>query len=116
MGAVVPAPPLLEVSGLKRYFFDRPFFGRRTTIRAVEDVSFNVRVGETLGLVGDSGCGKSTNGRMLVGLERPTAGSILYRGGDLAELSPAGWRDQRRELQIIFQNPQSALDPRMTIS
>ena len=53
---------------------------------------------------------------MLVGLDRPTAGSILYRGGDLAELSPAGWRAQRRELQIIFQNPQSALDPRMTIS
>jgi oligopeptide/dipeptide ABC transporter ATP-binding protein len=107
---------LLEVTGLRRYFGgSRSVFGRDRTIHAVEDVSFNVRVGETLGLVGESGCGKSTTGRMVVGLDRPTQGAIRFKGQDLASLSPAQWRAKRRDVQIIFQNPLSALDPRVPI-
>jgi oligopeptide/dipeptide ABC transporter, ATP-binding protein, C-terminal domain len=107
--------PLLQANGLKRYFgAQRPSSGKNA-IRAVEDVSFSVRPGETLGLVGESGCGKTTTGRMIVGLDAPTAGEILFRGQDLAGLPPKLWRAKRRELQIIFQNPQSALDPRLPI-
>ena len=106
------AKPLLEVTGLRRYFGGH---SAKRAIRAVEDVSFFVRAGETLGLVGESGCGKSTTGRMIVELETPNAGSIQFNGKDLADLSAKEWRAQRRNLQIVFQNPQSALDPRLTI-
>jgi oligopeptide/dipeptide ABC transporter ATP-binding protein len=107
---------LLEVTGLQRYFRgSRSVFGGPRTIHAVEDVSFHVRRGETLGLVGESGCGKSTTGRMIVGLDRPTQGAMHFKGQDLATLSAAEWRDRRREVQIIFQNPLSALDPRLPI-
>ncbi|MET0743373.1 MAG: ABC transporter ATP-binding protein [Microvirga sp.] len=102
--------PLLEVTGLRRYFGSDA-----QAIKAVEDVSFHVRAGESLGLVGESGCGKSTTGRMIVGLDQPTAGAIAFRGQDLAGLSAKAWRSKRRDLQIVFQNPQSALDPRLTI-
>jgi oligopeptide/dipeptide ABC transporter ATP-binding protein len=108
-------PDLLEVVDLQRYFGGRSIFGRDRTIHAVENVSFHVRIGETLGLVGESGCGKSTTGRMVVGLDRPTRGAILFKGQDLAALSPAQWRAKRREVQIIFQNPLAALDPRLPI-
>jgi oligopeptide/dipeptide ABC transporter ATP-binding protein len=109
--------PLLRVSELRRYFGGaRSLFGAvQPAIRAVEDVSFHVRTGETLGLVGESGCGKSTTGRMIVGLDRPTQGSIRFKGQDLASLTVAQWRAKRREVQIIFQNPLSALDPRLPI-
>ncbi|WP_066634956.1 ABC transporter ATP-binding protein [Bordetella sp. H567] len=111
--------PLLEVSELRRYFGpSRSLLGHQGHgIRAVEDVSFHVRTGEiTLGLVGESGCGKSTTGRMIVGLERPTRGAIRFKGQDLAPLTDAQWRAKRREVQIIFQNPLSALDPRLSIA
>lgn len=116
MTAPASSPHLLEVSKLRRYFGGtRALFGAGLGIRAVEDVSFHVRTGETLGLVGESGCGKSTTGRLIVGLDRPTQGAIRFKGQDLASLTAAQWRAKRREVQIIFQNPLSALDPRLPI-
>ena len=108
--------PLLRVSALRRHFGGgRSLLRTQRTIRAVEDVSLTLRIGETLGLVGESGCGKSTTGRMIVGLERPSGGEILFKGRDLTNLTPKDWQRQRRDIQMIFQNPQSALDPRLSI-
>ncbi len=107
---------LLEIQDLRRYFGGaRSWFGQARTIHAVESVSFSLRVGETLGLVGESGCGKSTTGRMIVGLDRPTRGIIRFKGQDLASLSAAQWRAKRTDVQIIFQNPLASLDPRLPI-
>ena len=108
--------PVLEARGLKRHFGGAQGFMRSgRTIRAVDDVSLTIRPGETLGLVGESGCGKTTTGRMIVGLDQPTAGSIRFEGDDLAGLTPEQWRQKRRRIQIIFQNPRGALDPRMSV-
>lgn len=111
-----PSEPLLRVDNLqRRYGGRRTLFSQQRTIHAVADVSLTVRAGETLGLVGESGCGKSTTGRMLVGLERPSGGEIRFRGRELSGLSDREWQSQRRDIQMIFQNPQSALDPRLSI-
>ena len=101
---------LLEVRNLKKYFPSGT-----QVVKAVDDVSFDVYEGETLGLVGESGCGKSTTGRMTIKLLDSTAGSILYRGRDIAQLKGSELRDQRCRMQIIFQDPFSSLDPRKTI-
>jgi oligopeptide/dipeptide ABC transporter ATP-binding protein len=101
---------LLEVQGLKKHF---PVRGRQT-VYAVDGISFSVGEGETLGLVGESGCGKSTAGKAILKLVEPTAGTIRLRGQDLTPLSPAQMRPYRRELQVIFQDPYSSLNPRMT--
>ena len=101
---------LLEVKNLKKYF---PSGSQ--VVKAVDDVSFDVYKGETLGLVGESGCGKSTTGRMTIRLLDATEGSILYKGKDIANLSGNALRDQRCKMQIIFQDPFSSLDPRKTI-
>ena len=101
---------LLEVKNLKKYFPSGT-----QVVKAVDDVSFDVYEGETLGLVGESGCGKSTTGRMTIRLLDSTAGSILYRGRDVAQLKGSELRDQRCRMQIIFQDPFSSLDPRKTI-
>jgi oligopeptide/dipeptide ABC transporter ATP-binding protein len=89
--------------------------GGRGGIRAVDGVSFAIRRGETLGLVGESGCGKSTTGRIAIGLDEPSGGSILFNGREIVGVPAAENRALRRHLQIVFQNPLSALDPRMTL-
>ena len=109
--------PLLEVKNLKKYFpITGGLMGKTVgNVYAVDDVSFHLRQGETLGLVGESGCGKSTLGRSILRLYEPTAGSIQFDGINLLGLSAKDMRDKRRDLQIIFQDPFSSLNPRMTI-
>jgi len=110
-------PYLLEVEGLKKYFPIKGGFLRRTVdwFRAVDDVSFKVRKGTTLGLVGESGCGKTTLGRTLLRLLDPTGGKVTYDGIDITSLSPDEMMKMRRRMQIIFQDPYSSLNPRMKI-
>jgi len=114
-------PTLLEVSNLKKYFpIQRGLFKRVVGhVKAVDGVSFFIREGETLGLVGESGCGKTTTGRLVLRAMAPTEGQILYRrGGDMVDLTPIPRQKMkpfRREMQIIFQDPFSSLNPRMTV-
>jgi oligopeptide/dipeptide ABC transporter ATP-binding protein len=110
---------LLRVAGLTKHFPVRGgiLFNRtEAVLRAVDDVSFTIASGETLGLVGESGCGKSTVGRMLLRLVEPTAGQVEFLGDDMTALTPAGLRARRRDIQIIFQDPYGALNPRMTVA
>jgi oligopeptide transport system ATP-binding protein len=109
--------PLLSVEGLKKYYPVRGgVFGAKIgDVRAVDGVSLNVMPGETLGLVGESGCGKSTLGRAILRLEEPTAGRVLFEGKDIASAGKDELFTLRRELQIIFQDPYSSLNPRMTV-
>ncbi len=112
-----PIRPLLEVKNLQVYFpLRQGFFGRTTDyVRAVDDVSFTLYPGETIGLVGESGCGKTTLGRALLRLTEPTAGSVLFEGIDLARLSAGELRRRRRDLQLVFQDPYAALNPMLTV-
>jgi oligopeptide/dipeptide ABC transporter ATP-binding protein len=109
--------PLLEVRDLKKHFpIKRGFLGRTTgAVRAVDGVSFDVAPGETLGLVGESGCGKTTTGRCVLRLIEPTEGTIRFDGTDVGALDGGALRKMRRQMQIIFQDPFSSLNPRMTI-
>ncbi len=109
--------PVLKLGGLKTYFPVRNgFFGGISSyVKAVNNVSFDVYPGETLGLVGESGCGKTTIGRTILRLEEPTAGEMIYKGLDIAKMNADELRDFRKEVQIIFQDPYSSLNPRMTI-
>ena len=108
---------LLEVENLVKHFpvgggmFTRPV----AAVRAIDGVSFTLNRGETLGLVGESGCGKTTTGRCILQLERPTSGRIVFEGVDLTTLDEAALRKVRRRVQVIFQDPYSSLNPRMTI-
>lgn len=108
---------LLEVRNLKKYFPIKGGFLRRTIaeVRAVDDVSFTVKRGETLGLVGESGCGKTTTGRTVLRLERATAGEVIFEGQDVMRASGRTMKALRRDMQIIFQDPYASLDPRITI-
>jgi oligopeptide transport system ATP-binding protein len=109
---------LLDVQGLKMYFpITRGIVIQRHVgdIKAVDDISFQVKKGETLGLVGESGCGKSTAGRAILQLYRPTAGHVYFKGEDLTRLKGEALRRKRREMQMIFQDPYASLNPRMTV-
>ena len=109
--------PVLRLQNLKTYFPIRNgFFGGISNyVKAVNDVTFDVYPGETLGLVGESGCGKTTIGRTILRLEEPTEGSMVYKGQDIAKMNADELRSFRKEVQIIFQDPYSSLNPRMTI-
>ena len=111
--------PLISIRNLTVHF---PLAGgslfrrSRQVVKAVDGVTLDISPGETLGLVGESGCGKSTLGRAILRLTEPTSGQILFHGNDLAQLSKSAMREQRRHLQIIFQDPYASLNPRMTVS
>lgn len=109
---------LLEVHNLKKYFPLRGggvFSRTEAWIKAVDDVSFDVYQGETLGLVGESGCGKTTTGKCILRLEEPTSGKVLFEGRDVYSMGAEELRALRREMQIIFQDPYGSLNPRMTV-
>ena len=108
--------PLIRVENLKKYYPIRGGVITHTTgyVHSVDGVSFSIAEGETLGLVGESGCGKSTVGRQLVGLETPTGGRLFYQGKDMEKLSGKEKKSVRTQLQMVFQDPYSSLDPRMT--
>jgi len=115
---VTPIRPLLEVKGLRMHFpISEGVLTRRAVgeVKAVDGVDFTVRKGETLGLVGESGCGKTTTGRCILRLERPTSGEIIYDGVDIAGLDRGDLLALRRRIQVIFQDPYSSLNPRMTV-
>jgi len=116
--ATVDTPPLLEVKGLRMHFpIAEGVLLRRQIgeVKAIDGVDFSLKRGETLGLVGESGCGKTTTGRCILQLERPTAGQILYDGTDINGLSAGERRALRRRIQVIFQDPYSSLNPRMKV-
>ena len=108
---------LVQVRNLKKYFpVSRQLFStQRRFIKAVDDVSFDVLEGETLGLVGETGCGKTTVARTILQLYRPTSGQVLFDGVDLASLQENDLRKMRSRMQMIFQDPYASLNPRMTV-
>lgn len=114
--AAVGKEPLLKVSNLsKEFFISSSIFGGMRKLSALSDVSFSVAQGETLAVVGESGCGKSTLGRCILRLIEPTGGRVLWERNDLAVFDDEALRMQRRNMQIIFQDPIASLDPRMTV-
>ena len=109
--------PLLAVHDLKKHFPVRGagLFGAQGAVKAVDGISFTIASGETLGLVGESGCGKTTTSRLILAAERPSAGSIEFEGRDIAGLPDRQLRDYRRKVQVVFQDPYSSLSPRMRV-
>ena len=118
VAADTAATPLLEVTDLQRHFPFREVQGLRmvkATVKAVDGISFTLRQGQTLGLVGESGCGKSTTARLVTRLDEPTGGSVVFEGRDITHLKEHELRSIRRDVQMIFQDPYSSLNPRHTI-
>ena len=116
--ALQTAPPLLDVRGLRMHFpVTEGIVARRKIgeVKAVDGIDFTMQRGETLGLVGESGCGKTTTGRCILRLERPTEGAIIYDGTDIATLAQKDLRPLRRRIQVVFQDPYSSLNPRMKV-
>ena len=116
--SIAKGETLVEVIGLKKYFpvTEGIVFQRKVAeVKAVDGVSFHIRKGETLGLVGESGCGKTTTGRCILQLDRPTEGAIVFDGVNLVELDQRALRPYRQKIQVIFQDPYSSLNPRMKI-
>src|SRR5262245_52472702 len=116
-GNAASGDALLEVRNLVTHFpvGGGRFGGRAGVVRAVDGISFSIRRGETLGLVGESGCGKTTTGRSILQLERPTSGQVIFEGRDLTAIGDAELRAVRRRMQVIFQDPYASLNPRMTV-
>ena len=101
---------LVEVKNLKKYFY-----GPKGAVHAVDDVTMNIDAGETMGVVGESGCGKSTLGRAILRLHEPTSGEVLYKGEDILRLKKGEKRQLYTQMQMIFQDPYSSLNPRMSV-
>jgi len=110
--------PLLKATSLMKYYKIRRggwLARKKVDLKAVDDVSFSVNKGETLGIVGESGCGKSTIARLVLNIDTPTSGSVVFKGRQISGLPPGEWRKLRRQMQYVFQDPLGALDPRMKI-
>ncbi|HKJ28296.1 MAG TPA: dipeptide ABC transporter ATP-binding protein [Anaerolineales bacterium] len=118
MNEMIDRDILIKVENLKKYYPVRGGVLRKITawVKAVDDVSFEIFPGETLGLVGESGCGKTTVGRTLLNLIKPTAGKVFFEGENVYDLTPKEWKTVRRDMQIIFQDPFASLDPRLSIA
>ena len=109
-GTLMADNPILQINNLKKTFKTG-----KGMLQAVDGVSFSIEKGKTLGIVGESGCGKSTTGKLIVGLEKPTSGEIIFEGQDLTKLSDKERRKLSKDIQIIFQDPYSSIDPRMSV-
>jgi peptide/nickel transport system ATP-binding protein len=113
---MIDSPPVLQVENLKKYFsVSTGLFGRSNHVRAVDGLSFSIARGETLSLVGESGCGKSTVGKAILQLVKPTGGTVQLDGQRIDDLSPARMRSLRQNMQVVFQDPFSSLNPRKTV-